>query len=202
MMLKRVMGKASFCTLQDATGYRVVDAFKNAGFYGSYFKDVRGRAQISDGKPDAALRAELRTFGLGLDKPVRAFLAQAGFAGAGTSTPVWMSHADKLKGWFVMVRDGANSHPGNALWGDGWGWSWFDAGNAMKTTSTGTSFIATPGASFVVDGARAAYAKIPTGSARYASAQGKIAWTLQNAGDKDKAIAKQELYMSMFGDQR
>ena len=47
-----------------------------------------------------------------------------------------VSHADKLKGWFVMVRDGANSHPGNALWGDGWGWSWFDAGNPMKTTST------------------------------------------------------------------
>ena len=43
-----------------------------------------------------------------------------------------------------------------------------------------------------VDGARAAYAKIPTGSARYASAQGKIAWTLQNAGDKDKAIAVAE----------
>jgi hypothetical protein len=22
------------------------------------------------------------------------------------------------------------------LWGDGWGWSWFDAGTPMKTTST------------------------------------------------------------------
>ncbi|PVM74517.1 hypothetical protein DDF65_19335 [Caulobacter radicis] len=43
-----------------------------------------------------------------------------------------------------------------------------------------------------IDGARAAYAKIPTGSARYAAAQGKIAWTLQNAGDKDKAIAVAE----------
>jgi hypothetical protein len=47
-----------------------------------------------------------------------------------------VSHADQLKGWFVMVRDGGNNHPGNPLWGDGWGWSWFDAGNAMKTTST------------------------------------------------------------------
>jgi len=43
-----------------------------------------------------------------------------------------------------------------------------------------------------VEGARAAYAKIPAGSARYPSAQGKIAWTLQNAGDKDKAIAVAE----------
>jgi Cytochrome P460 len=22
------------------------------------------------------------------------------------------------------------------LWGDGWGWSWFDSGNPTKTTST------------------------------------------------------------------
>ena len=47
-----------------------------------------------------------------------------------------VSHAQTLKGWFVMVRDIKNSHPGNSLWGDGWGWSWFDAGNPMKTTST------------------------------------------------------------------
>ena len=47
-----------------------------------------------------------------------------------------VSHAETLKGWFVMVKDGKDSHPGNALWGDGWGWSWFDAGNPKKTTST------------------------------------------------------------------
>jgi hypothetical protein len=47
-----------------------------------------------------------------------------------------VSRADDLKGWFVMVKDSADSHPGNALWGDGWGWSWFDAGNPTKTTST------------------------------------------------------------------
>jgi hypothetical protein len=47
-----------------------------------------------------------------------------------------VSHADKLKGWFVMVRDSKNSHPGNPLWGDGWGWSWFDADKPLKTTST------------------------------------------------------------------
>ena len=35
----------------------------------------------------------------------------------------------------VMVKDSKNSHPGSSLWGDGWGWSWFDAGNPMKTTS-------------------------------------------------------------------
>jgi Cytochrome P460 len=47
-----------------------------------------------------------------------------------------VSHADELKGWFVMVKDSAGRYPGNALWGDGWGWSWFDAANPTKTTST------------------------------------------------------------------
>jgi len=47
-----------------------------------------------------------------------------------------VSHAQTLKGWFVMVKESKNSHPGNLLWGDGWGWSWFDAGDPIKTTST------------------------------------------------------------------
>ena len=47
-----------------------------------------------------------------------------------------VSHADVLKGWFVMVKDSKNSHPGNKLWGVGWGWSWFDQGNPLETTST------------------------------------------------------------------
>jgi hypothetical protein len=47
-----------------------------------------------------------------------------------------VSHANKLKGWFVMVKDSNGRYPGNALWGDGWGWSWFDAANPTKTTST------------------------------------------------------------------
>ena len=47
-----------------------------------------------------------------------------------------VSHAQTLKGWFVLVRDSKDIHPGNKLWGDGWGWSWFDASNPTKTTST------------------------------------------------------------------
>jgi len=46
-----------------------------------------------------------------------------------------VSHADTLKGWFVMVKDGGGRYPRNKLWGDGWGWSWFDAANPSKTTS-------------------------------------------------------------------
>ena len=47
-----------------------------------------------------------------------------------------VSRAQTLKGWFVMVKDSKNRHPDNPLWGDGWGWSWFDAANPLKTTST------------------------------------------------------------------
>jgi Cytochrome P460 len=47
-----------------------------------------------------------------------------------------VSRAKTLKGWFVIVRDSKNSHAGNKLWADGWGWSWFDAANPYKTTST------------------------------------------------------------------
>jgi len=61
---------------------------------------------------------------------------------AGTSLRVaWQQLAVAIlalgaKGWFVMVKDSNNSHPGNSLWGDGWASSWFDAGNPTKTTST------------------------------------------------------------------
>src|SRR5277367_750152 len=47
-----------------------------------------------------------------------------------------VSHAETLAGWFVMVKDSKNSHPQNKLWGSGWAWSWFDAANPLKTTST------------------------------------------------------------------
>lgn len=47
-----------------------------------------------------------------------------------------VSHEGILKGWFVMVKDSKNSYPDNRLWGDGWGWSWFDAKDPTKTTST------------------------------------------------------------------
>jgi Cytochrome P460 len=47
-----------------------------------------------------------------------------------------VGHAKTLKGWFVMVKDSKGRYPGNALWGDGWGWAWFDAGDPLKTTST------------------------------------------------------------------
>jgi len=47
-----------------------------------------------------------------------------------------VSRAETLKGWFVMMKDRNNRHAGDKLWGDGWGWSWFDAANSSKTTSS------------------------------------------------------------------
>jgi hypothetical protein len=47
-----------------------------------------------------------------------------------------VSSAGTRAGWFVMVKDKVGRFKGNKLWGEGWGWSWFDANNAQKTTST------------------------------------------------------------------
>jgi hypothetical protein len=57
-------------------------------------------------------------------------------AATGQMTTGTVSHADTLKGWFVMMKDSRGRHPDNKLWGDGWGWSWFDAANPSKTIST------------------------------------------------------------------
>jgi hypothetical protein len=43
-----------------------------------------------------------------------------------------ISHAAKLRGWFVMVRDRTGRHAESEVWGDGWGWAWFDAADPAK----------------------------------------------------------------------
>jgi hypothetical protein len=57
-------------------------------------------------------------------------------AATGQMTTGTVSRAETLKGWFVMLKDANGRYAGNKLWGDGWGWSWFDADNPSKTTST------------------------------------------------------------------
>lgn len=46
------------------------------------------------------------------------------------------SSASDVAGYFVMIKDTQNRFPDNPLWGDGWGWSFFEAGNPTRTTST------------------------------------------------------------------
>jgi hypothetical protein len=57
-------------------------------------------------------------------------------AATGQMTTGAVSRAEALSGWFVMMKDSNGRYAGNKLWGDGWGWSWFDADNPSKTTST------------------------------------------------------------------
>lgn len=44
-----------------------------------------------------------------------------------------VSRGNKIEGWFIMVKDTENRFPGNKLWGDGWGWSLFDATKKLTT---------------------------------------------------------------------
>jgi hypothetical protein len=51
-------------------------------------------------------------------------------AATGQMTTGTISRAESLLGWFVMVKDSRSRYASNQpLWGDGWGWSWFDAAN-------------------------------------------------------------------------
>jgi hypothetical protein len=47
-----------------------------------------------------------------------------------------ISHADQLRGWFVMMKDstGRYAATNKLVWGDGWGWSWFDADDPSKAS--------------------------------------------------------------------
>ena len=69
--------------------------------------------------------------------PVGAVLVKEVFDAANVpmTTGASVSHAATLKGWFVMIKGENRSHSTNPRWGDGWGWSWFDANNPSVTTS-------------------------------------------------------------------
>ena len=46
-----------------------------------------------------------------------------------------VSHATKIEGWFVMIKDTKSRYPDNKLWGDGWGWAFFGADDPAVTTT-------------------------------------------------------------------
>lgn len=43
---------------------------------------------------------------------------------------------DENAGWFVMIKDTQGRFKDSGLWGDGWGWALFAAGNRLKPTTT------------------------------------------------------------------
>ncbi len=47
-----------------------------------------------------------------------------------------VGHATTIKGYFVLVRDTKGRFKDSPLWGDGWGWSFFNADDRVKTIST------------------------------------------------------------------
>ncbi|GJL66142.1 MAG: hypothetical protein NPIRA05_11130 [Nitrospirales bacterium] len=46
-----------------------------------------------------------------------------------------VGHATTIKGWFVLIRDTKGRYASSSVWGDGWGWSFFNAENSKKTES-------------------------------------------------------------------
>jgi hypothetical protein len=44
--------------------------------------------------------------------------------------------AASTAGYFVMVKDAEGRFPGNGLWGDGWGWAFFSADDAINTVTS------------------------------------------------------------------
>lgn len=46
-----------------------------------------------------------------------------------------VGHGTTLKGFFVLVRDTQGRFKGSPLWGDGWGWSFFNPDDLVKTVS-------------------------------------------------------------------
>jgi hypothetical protein len=109
--------------------YRFIGSWAVAADSGSGSKEMH-TVYASPGAVEGYLKTGHFENGAVLVKEV--FAATTGDMTTGT-----VSHVDNFKGWFVMVRDSKNpAHPGNPLWGDGWGWSWFDADKPLKTTST------------------------------------------------------------------
>ena len=51
-----------------------------------------------------------------------------------TTGPVTWAGDEVL--WFVMIKDAKGRFPGNANWGEGWGWALFNAGATEKSAST------------------------------------------------------------------
>ena len=47
-----------------------------------------------------------------------------------------VGHATTIKGYFVLVRDTKGRFKDSPLWGDGWGWSFFNSDDRVNTIST------------------------------------------------------------------
>ena len=51
-----------------------------------------------------------------------------------TMTTGEISYATETDGWFIMIKDTQGRFKDNPLWGDGWGWALFNAGQTATVT--------------------------------------------------------------------
>lgn len=51
-------------------------------------------------------------------------------------TTGFASWGSDITGWFVMVKDTRGRFSSNPLWGNGWGWAYFEGDSPQKTVST------------------------------------------------------------------
>ena len=56
-------------------------------------------------------------------------------ADTGDLTTGRVSWAKRVTGWFIMIKDRQGRFEGNGLWGDGWGWSLFQADDPATTVT-------------------------------------------------------------------
>ncbi len=131
--------KAETATVVDATGnIRVPDGYRTRYQHLGSFAIA---ADHGEGSKEIhtvyASKCTIAAYRAGGGFPDGSVLVKEVFEAATEArTTGTVSHSRALKGWFVMVRNLKGSHPANPLWGDGWGWSWFEAGDPRRTTST------------------------------------------------------------------
>ena len=56
-------------------------------------------------------------------------------ADTGDLTTGRVSWAERVTGWFIMIKDRQGRFEGHGLWGDGWGWSLFQADDPATTVT-------------------------------------------------------------------
>lgn len=132
-------GSATAMTVADASGnLHVPDNYRtNYQYLGAWSiaadKGQAGAAQIHDVYASPGAVEGYKKLGHFPDGTV--LVKEVYEATTAPMTTGTVSRVEKLKGWFVMVKASTNPHPDSKLWGDGWGWSWFDAGQTTKTTT-------------------------------------------------------------------
>jgi hypothetical protein len=111
------------------------DHYEYLGTWAVAAEKVPGSQQLHVVYASPGTRAAYRSTGR---FPANTVLIKEVFAADTASmTTGTVSREKELKGWFVMVKDADKAtHADNPLWGEGWGWSWFDADKPAKTTST------------------------------------------------------------------